>query len=231
MRVIGVIQARMSSSRLPGKVLKPLGGRPLLERMIQRVTRANHLGGIVVATSDQAADDAIVEFCRARGISYVRGPLEDVAQRFLLTMETVPADAYARLCADSPLMDPAVVDAVVEAYERAMPDLATNVYPRTFPAGLSVEVINPSTFRRAIARFHTEEQREHVTRFFYEHAEEFDIVNVANPNPRPSMDLSVNTEEQWRFICEVWDRWGPRWEEVSWQEIADQLSVCPSSCR
>lgn len=224
MKILAVIQARMSSRRLPGKVLKELGGRPLLARMIERVSGASRLDGVVVATSAEASDDPVAAFCAAGGVPCVRGPLDDVAARFLRVMDEHPADGHVRLCGDSPWMDPAVVDAVAALYAAERPDLATNVFPRTFPAGLSVEVLNPAVFRAACAEFTTVAHREHVTGFFYERAGRFRVVNLVNPEPMPPLDMSVNTGEQWAVLESMWRQFGPRWRQVGWREVAAALA-------
>lgn len=229
MKRVAIIQARMSSRRLPGKVLKLLGGQPLLGRMLARVRRAERLDDVVVASSTEPEDDVIAAYCSQAGVPLLRGPLENVAQRFSMAMEAWPADVYVRLCADSPLMDPAVIDAVVARFEAEKPDLATNVHPRSFPAGLSVEAINAATFRDAFPRFTTTPQREHVTRFFYEHADCYRIENVVNPSPLPPMDLSVNTEEQWQLLTRLWEAFGDRWDRLPWREAADFMLAHPTT--
>jgi len=223
MEYAAIVQARMSSTRLPGKVLKRLGEKPLLGHLLDRVERASRVNKVVVATSAQPSDDPIAEYCRSRGVSCCRGPLHDVAQRFLLAMETCPAHAYIRLCADSPIMDPEVVNAVVGLFEAKKPDLATNVFPRSFPAGLSVEVIHPASFRKAAVLFSTAAHREHVTRFFYEHPARFRIANLTNPAPMPLLDLSVNTQAQWEQLLRLWGHFGTRWSQVGWREVVAYL--------
>ena len=136
-----IIQARLSSVRLPGKVLRPLAGRPMLAQLVDRLKMAKRVGAIIVATSTETDDDAIARFCADMGVRCFRGPVADVAERLTEAAEDAGAEAFVRINGDSPLMCPAIVDAVIELYEAQDVDLATNVQTRTFPRGLSVEVI------------------------------------------------------------------------------------------
>lgn len=208
MKLVCIIQARMSSRRLPGKVLLPLAGQPLLGIAVERVRRAGLFETVIVATSQEWSDDLIEQWARRSGIPCVRGPLNDVVTRFLFAMNLWPADGYARICADSPLIDPDVVRAVAARYQNSRCDLATNVFPRTFPKGQSVEVIAPTPFKEMAARSLTLTQREHVTRYFYDHAGEYRIENVSNDAAGATVDLSIDTEEQYRTLCRLIDKRG-----------------------
>src|SRR5688500_16406077 len=112
-----IVQARMSSSRLPGKVLREEGGKQLLGYLLERVGRCSCLGGVVVATSTEAADDPVARYCAEQGVPCCRGPLEDVAGRFVRVLERYPEEAFVRLTADSPLLDPALVERAAALFE------------------------------------------------------------------------------------------------------------------
>lgn len=221
---VAIIQARMSSCRLPGKVLRRTQGRYLLDYMLERVRRTHCLEKIVVATSDQTSDDPVANFCAERGIEWVRGPLEDVAMRFLRVFEAFPAHAYVRLCADSPFCDPEIIERVAALYERVQPDLATNIYPRTFPKGVSVEVLSGEVLKSVYTKFYNPQHFEHVTRYFYEHPDDWEIVNYANPDGFDEMvDLSIDTLEQWQQFESVINRLGDAWRTTGWWQVADLM--------
>lgn len=199
MKVGAVVQARLSSTRLPGKVLKPMAGAPLLAWLIDGLRQATSLDTIVLATSDLDGDTPLAAFGAQLGVPVFRGPLEDVAARMLGAAQVHEIDVVVRVCADSPLLDPAIVDRVVAAYLDALPDLATNVFPRSFPVGQSAEVFS----REALARAHPHmdpHQREHATQWFYDHAGELDVVNVAADRDLSALRHCVDTPEDFAAV-------------------------------
>ena len=149
MRVTAVIQARAGSSRLPGKVLLDLGGRPVLSWVVRAAQEAAEVDEVVIATSDRDLDDPVEEAARELGVACVRGSEDDVLSRFVLALDTHPADAVVRLTADCPLLDPGLIDAVVALW-RAVPerDYVSTVLVRTLPRGLDVEVVKAEALRR-----------------------------------------------------------------------------------
>lgn len=154
----------MSSTRLPGKVLKPLAGQPMILRQIERLRRARTLDRLVVATSTEPSDDPLVEVLQAAGVDVFRGALGDVLGRFIGALDAFPAEHVVRLTADCPLADPQAVDATVALHLERGADYASNT-PETFafPKGLDVEVITATALRRAAAEAATPEEHEHVT--------------------------------------------------------------------
>jgi spore coat polysaccharide biosynthesis protein SpsF (cytidylyltransferase family) len=173
-RVLAVVQARTSSTRLPGKVLADVGGVPALELMLDRLRKATELDEVVVATSTDGTDDAVAELVANVGAAVVRGPLDDVLGRFALALEQHPAQAIVRLTGDCPLVDPGVVDAVVRRWRAGEEAYVTNVgEPRTFPDGLDVEVVSRAALEEAANEAVSPEEREHVTAFVRARAERF----------------------------------------------------------
>lgn len=162
-RSVAFIQARVSSSRFPGKVLEPLGGMPLIVYMAQRARRAELLDDVVVVTSTEASDDPLVESLDHHKIPFFRGPLEDVLQRFLLAARAYDASEVVRLTGDCPLIDPGVVDAVLGLRRGQQADYASNCEPATFPDGIDVECFTRNALERACAEARMASQREHVT--------------------------------------------------------------------
>ncbi len=183
----------MASTRLPGKVLLPVAGRPVLQFLLERVARSTGLDEAIIATSVERDDDAIASFCRTRRVPCVRGPLENVAARFQMAAESHGLDAFIRLCADSPLLDPALVSRAVGEFRAREVDLVTNVFPRTFPPGQSVEVVGTRVFAEAVDTMDRPEHREHVTAFFYDNAARHRIWNIASGRDYGDLSFAVNT--------------------------------------
>lgn len=181
--------------------------------LLDRLKHAETLNGIVLATSDQKPDDAVAALAATENVAVHRGPLEDVAGRLLAAAEAVRADAIVRLSGDSPLLDPAIVDRAVDLYRNECPDLVSNVVRRTFPKGQSVEVIDTTTLRTALDAFETDDDREHVTHYFYRHAERYRIVGFERTRPAGTVQLSVDSEDDFRrfeSLVSLMDR--PQWQ-------------------
>jgi spore coat polysaccharide biosynthesis protein SpsF (cytidylyltransferase family) len=205
-----IVQSRMSSRRLPGKPLLDLKGRVLLGRVLDRLGQARRLSRIVVATSECRDDQPIADFCARERIDCVRGSLDDVADRFRAVVERKAADAFVRISGDSPLIDPALVDRAVIHFEQGDCDLVTNVQPRTFPKGQSVEVLLSETFVRACDAMTTDSQREHVTRIYYDRPDAHRIVSFTSGLALGHVNLSVDTPADVAVVDAVLERCGNR---------------------
>jgi spore coat polysaccharide biosynthesis protein SpsF len=192
--IVAIVQARMSSRRLPGKVLMKLAGRPALDWVLDSVDRANRVDRVVLATSVEASDDPLESYARARGVELHRGPLEDVAGRFLEIVDRLAPRAFVRITGDSPLLDHRVVDEVVTAYEDDPADVVTTAFPRTVPSGQSVELVASEAFRRAYPDMGPEE-REHVTLRFYRHPEDWRIVGIEPRTAVRESPVALDTAE------------------------------------
>ena len=162
-RTLAVLQARLSSSRLPGKVLMPLGGIPMIGFMIERLRRSRSIDRLVLATSDEASDDPLAEAVATMGVAVVRGPLHDVLARFALAVQLNPADVIVRLTGDCPLIDPGVIDRVVECVTSGDADYASNCFPPVYPDGLDCEAFRFDLLNRASREARLLSEREHVT--------------------------------------------------------------------
>jgi spore coat polysaccharide biosynthesis protein SpsF len=172
-----IVQARTGSTRLPGKVLAPVAGMPMLELMLRRLERLT-IGEIVVATTVYPRDDAVAEIGERLGVAVVRGPEHDVLARFVLALDAHPAPTVVRLTADCPLIDPAIVEAVVTRHHDTAAAYTSNVLPRTFPKGLDVEVAHADALRVAGEEAGDPVEREHVTPFVYRRPERFPLANL-----------------------------------------------------
>ncbi|PKN08822.1 MAG: hypothetical protein CVU73_06200 [Deltaproteobacteria bacterium HGW-Deltaproteobacteria-8] len=219
---IGVIvQARMSSSRLPGKVLREVRGRALLGHLLDGLRQAKGPDTLLVATSVDPSDDAVEQFCRAEGARCWRGPLDDVAARFLGAAEAASLDAAVRICADSPLLDPALVDQAVALFRLGGADLVSNVLRRTYPKGQSVEVVSVEALRLAVRDMAEAEDREHVTRYLYARPERFAIRGFESGTDLGGVNMSVDTEADLARFAAVMARLArPHWE-YGWRRLME----------
>ena len=191
-----VIFSRYSSSRLPGKALMDMGGRPLLGRIIDRLRRVQRANKLIVATSDEPSDDVLERFVEGEaGVELFRGALDDVSGRALECMRAFDLDIMVRICGDSPFEIPAMIDDMLERQEQSGADLVSNVQDRTFPSGLSVEVVTREAFERAYAKMTEQLDFEHVTRYLYRHPQDFHIENVLSGKGRDltRLNLCVDT--------------------------------------
>ena len=190
-----ILQARISSQRLPGKVLHELHGRVLLGRVIDRIRQAQKVSKLIVATSDHQSDQPIADFCENEKIECARGSLDNVAERIREIAEKEQARAFVRISGDSPLLDPALVDQAIGYFEIGHCDLVTNVLTRTYPKGQSVEVILSKTFFQTCKSLVTNSHREHVTTFFYENPQKYRIVSFTSGMDLGHVNLCVDTPE------------------------------------
>lgn len=202
MHIPALIFARMDSSRLPGKAMMRLGDAPVLAWVVYRLFRSRELDGIVICTSDRTVDDPITEVSDKLRTGLFRGSAEDVLGRALAAARYLKADAVVRISGDSPFMDPALVDTVVRRYRDTSPDIATNVHPRTYPAGMSVEVIATETLERLDREVKDIADREHVTTYLYGNPDGYRIENVAAPQSLRDVDLALDTDTD--FALATW---------------------------
>lgn len=195
MRVVVVIQARMGSTRLPGKVLADLGGMSVLAWVVRACRAARRVDDVVVATSTDPGDDALADTARELGVAVVRGSEEDVLSRFVQALDEHPADAVVRITADCPFTDPELVDAVVAAWT-ADPTLdhVSTVLVRTLPHGLDVELVRAVALR-AIASRASGHDRVHVTSGIYTAPEEFAVMGLCFAPDATDLRVTLDTTE------------------------------------
>ena len=194
--VLVFVQARMSSKRFPGKVLAPFHGVPIITCVIKRLSEVISSERIVVLTSTDQSDDPLVSYMESVGICVYRGSLENVFGRFQSCLRKYPCRWFFRICADSPLLDNTILQTMLIKSENSDVDLITNVFPRTFPKGQSVEMLNADTFASIDSRSLTWAQQEHVTKFYYERPENYKIVNLESLGKSlATINLSVDTIE------------------------------------
>ncbi|WP_423751534.1 cytidylyltransferase domain-containing protein [Salinirarus marinus] len=212
-KVVVVIQARMGSTRLPGKVMLPLAGDHVLTHDIRRASAAETVDEVVVATSTKKADDIVARYGDRAGATVSRGSETNVLDRMFEGATAADADVVVRITADCPLLDPETVDTVVRCLVDADADYASNTLDRTFPRGLDVEAFTYAGFERVHERATTSAQLEHVTPYYHQHDDQFDLVNVSSSDVfgepwlqnRTSLRLTLDEADDYELLRTIYE--------------------------
>jgi spore coat polysaccharide biosynthesis protein SpsF len=229
LKTVAIIQARIGSTRLPGKVLRDLCGTTVLNRVVDRVRRFTLVDDVLVATSDRSADDSIVNECRRIDVAWFRGSEEDVLERFTGAAQSADASVCVRLTADCPLLDPGVSDTIISVFREADggADYASNKIPQSFPRGLDTEVFSMYALERAAREARRRYERAHVTPYIYRHPEKFSLISVTSDVDRADWRWTIDTPEDLDFVREIYRRLEGR-HDFSWQDVLAILEDDPS---
>lgn len=226
MRIAAIIQARLGSTRLPGKVMLPLAGEAALTRVYQRVARAPSLTAIVIATTTNPADDILADFCAAQGWSCFRGSETDVLDRYYQAAKIHQADVVIRITSDCPLIDPAIIERVIAESSALDADYASvDLPPLTFPTGMDAEFICMDALERAWRDCDNPNWREHVTPYLYHHPELFQLHRVAAEADYSAMRWTLDTPDDLAFLRRIYDHFGG--DEFSWRDVLKLLDAHP----
>jgi spore coat polysaccharide biosynthesis protein SpsF len=226
--ILAILQARMSSTRLPGKVLKSILGRPMLAWQIDRIRRSKTIDRLVVATSQEPSDDPIESFCDTNEVACYRGALHDVLARFHGAATAFgPAEHVIRLTGDCPLIDWTIIDAAVELQLRAGSDLAGNGIERTYPDGLDVEVVSFSALDRAHREATDLGAREHVTQYIYSHPETFRLAHLTQTPDLGALRWTVDTPADFEMVERVFAGLAGRNNDFRQQDVLDFFEQHP----
>ena len=226
MKTVVIIQARMGSSRLPGKVLQSIQGRSMLEWVCRRAGRAVSVDELAVATSHTAPDDAVAAECRRLGVPCCRGSEEDVLDRYHQAAHWRSADVIVRVTADCPLVDPVLLDQVVSAMHASRPDYAANVLERTYPRGLDVEAASIDALDRAWREARLPYERVHVMPYFYRNPQLFRLQSVTGGEGLGGLRWTVDTPDDLAFVRAVY-RCLADSDCFSWRDVLRVLAVAP----
>ena len=207
MKVFGLIQARMGSSRLPGKVMRPLAGQPLVWHIVDRLRRVPGVAGNVLATTADPDNDSLEMFARENALPVVRWPDEDdIIGRLLAAADLTGADVFVKVNADCPLLDPAIVTDVLDGFLAGDAiDLATNKLDGSFPLGYSVEIVRVETLRRCDRELKQPEQRELVIQWMIDHPDVFRLLGMAGPGIAVAHDLTVDYPDDYALMQRIFD--------------------------
>lgn len=228
--ILAILQARVSSTRLPGKVLKPILGQPMLARHIERLRRCRKIDKLMVATSDAASDDPLAKMCGDLGVACFRGSLEDVLDRFYkaATASSVVPQHLVRLTGDCPLADPELIDKVIQFHLDGAYDYTCNARGDfTFPDGLDVEVFRLECLERAWREATLPSQREHVTPYVYQHPESFRIGDFKNNVDLSYLRWTVDEPADFELVNRIYEALYPVNPAFATQDILDYLELHP----
>ena len=205
-KISAIIQARVTSTRLPGKVLMNIEGKPMLWHVINRLKFSKELDDIILAIPDTKENDILEKFAKDNKVKYFRGSEEDVLSRYYKTAKEFKCDVMVRITSDCPLIDPEIIDLVIEEHLNFKADYSSNTLKRTFPRGLDTEVFNFDILEKSYKKAKENYQREHVTPYIYEHPEIFKLQNIEAEKElyRPELRWTVDTKEDLELVREVY---------------------------
>jgi spore coat polysaccharide biosynthesis protein SpsF len=228
MKTVAILQARMGSDRLPGKVLMDLAGQTVLERVCRRAARISGVDEIIVATSDYEEDDAIESECNRLGIAIWRGDAVNVLERFAGAAEHCQAEICIRITCDCPLIDPGVSGMILRRFLNASPavDYASNKIPQSFPRGLDTEVFFFQALQAARSRANQSYELTHVTIYMYEHPEQFRLLSIVSDVDRAQWRWTLDAPEDLAFIRQVYNELGPG-NEFGWEDVLELINRKP----
>ena len=225
--VLIILQARTTSTRLPGKVLKEILGRPMMELQLERMRRAGRSDALIVATSDRSSDDAIARLCSSLGVGCFRGSLEDVLDRYRQAAAQYKARHIVRMTADCPVAEPRVMDATIEQHLRQKNDYTCANTESGWPKGLDVEVMRREILETAWREARMPEEREHVTSFIRQHPEKFRLGHLTAPDNHSHQRWTVDTPEDFSFITRVYETLYPDNPRFDMKDFLQLISRCP----
>jgi spore coat polysaccharide biosynthesis protein SpsF len=226
-QIVIIVQARMGATRLPGKPLKLVLGKPLLGYLMDRLKRVKRADQLVVATTQNPQDQKIVDWCTAAGLTVFKGSEEDVLDRYYQTAKEAGAEVVVRVTGDCPLIDPEIVDRVIELFLSGNYDYVSNVLERTFPRGMDVEVFSFKALEKAALEAKAPEEREHVTPFIYRHPELFRLGNLKGKKNDSKFRLTVDTKEDLMVVSLLIEALYPKKQNFTLEDLLGALQENP----
>jgi spore coat polysaccharide biosynthesis protein SpsF len=230
MKTVAIIQARMGSTRLPGKIMMDLGGDTVLARVVRRVSRATLIEKIVVATTHNAADDTVVRECDRLGVACFRGSEDNVLDRYYRAAIENGAEAVVRITSDCPMIEPEISDSVVRGFLEKHPDYASNTVQRTYPRGLDTEVMTFAALAKSWTEGTQPYERTHVTPYLYLNPQLFQLLHVTDERDYSQYRWTVDTPEDLAFVRAVYDRLG-NVDTFHWRDVLSLLDREPQLLR
>ncbi len=232
-RTVAIIQARMQSTRLPGKVLLDLAGRPMLRLMVERLRRARRLDAICLASDEQPANDVLAAFGKNAGLLVHRGEVDDVLARYAGAAVTANADVIVRVTADCPFIDPVIIDELIELRDRERLDYCTNVLPPTWPDGLDVSVFTRALLETASREAALASEREHVVPWMWENctlkgSQRYRAANLSAPRDFSNHRWTVDERNDYEFTQALAARLGDKVITAGWRDIMNAVEQPPA---
>ncbi len=228
LKVVASIEARMTSSRLPGKVLMLADGKPLLQHMVERIRRAKLVDEIVVATTVNATDTPIVDLCKKLGVKVFQGSEEDVLQRVLDAQASVNSDVIVELTGDCPLIDPEVIDLVVQEYLNSDADYVSNAHVRSYPDGYDVQAFGFNVLKEVNQKTQSKEDREHVSLYIYKSGEYSLKAVVAEEEIRwPELRVTLDNKGDYLLIKNIIEAAAAEGKEYNVREVVQYMKKNP----
>lgn len=203
--IAAIIQARMGSTRYPGKTFCKLAGKPLIWHVVNRIRYSGKINQIIIATTDTVKDDILATWAANEGISLFRGSEDNVLERYYYAARQYAADIIVRITADDPFKDPFIIDRVITILQEEKLDFAYNNNPPTFPEGLDTEVFTYEALERAYSDARDDFEKEHVTQYFYRHKEAFRQANLANEKDLSFLRWTIDTESDYQMAKRVYE--------------------------
>lgn len=226
-KAVAILQARTSSNRFPNKVLEEINGVPMILRQIDRIVRAKRVSKLIVATSENSSDDALVGILEKHGVEFSRGSLDNVFLRFHTVIDSEDSESFVRLTGDCPLVMPTIIDDVLESFNPEIYDYMSNTIEPSFPDGLDVEVFTKAAFLDLENLGLTDEECEHVTLAFHHHREKFRLANFRGNPDRSNMRWTVDYPKDLDFVRSVYSHFKGRESIFDYQEVLDFLGSNP----
>ncbi len=219
--ILVLMQARMSSTRLPKKVLKEINGKPMLLYEIERIKAMKHPVKLILTTTLNEADNMLVEFAESHKIDTFRGSEEDVLDRFYQAAKKYQGDIIIRITGDCPLIDPVVIDKVLDAFLKGNYDYVSNAHPPTYPDGLDTEVFSFAGLEKIWKEAKKKSEREHVTPYFYNNPDKFKVFNVVNDTDLSQYRLTVDEQEDFVLVSKIVEQFKNQWTKFSTTEVIE----------
>ena len=229
MKIVATIEARMTSSRLPGKVLLPALGRPILWHLIERLRQVASLNAIVIATTHNQADEPIVEFAKSNKIDYYRGSENDVMQRVIDAASSVAADVIVEITGDCPLIDPEIVEQAIRIFRYNNASYVGNAHVRSYPDGMDVQIFHLDDLKKSASLTQDTLEREHVTLHMRNNPGIFAPLHIVAPPALhwPELGLTLDEQADYQFLCTILDFFGEAASQASCYEIIELLKQRP----
>jgi spore coat polysaccharide biosynthesis protein SpsF len=227
--IVATIEARMTSSRLPGKVMLPLAGKPTLERLIERLKRSKTVDHIVIATTTNDADDVLVELGNKLGVGVWRGSEEDVLTRVLGAAQSVKADLILEVTGDCPLIDWRHADYLAELFESGSYDYVANNMERSFPRGMDLQLFPTALLAEVAELTQDPYDHEHVSLYIYNHPEKYRLLNwkAEGKMHRPDVRVTLDTQEDYELLERIFTELLPKHEDFSAEDIIALVEAKP----